>query len=76
MDMVFLCRGCNARLVVDGRMEGRQLDCPRCQAPVWAPLWSRRVMAPATAGSPRKGRPNLTPDEIGFLSGEFNHAPA
>jgi DNA-directed RNA polymerase subunit RPC12/RpoP len=78
MDIVFLCRGCNARLVVDGRMEGRELDCPKCEARVRIPLWSRRAKAkaPAAARTVKKGRPCLTPDEIGFLSGDFNHSPA
>ena len=76
MDVVFLCGGCNAKLVVDGRLEGRELGCPQCQAPVRAPLWSRREAAPAAAGAPRKGRPNLTPEEIGFLSGDFSRSPA
>jgi len=76
MDVVFLCRGCNTKLVVDGRLEGRELDCPQCHARVRTPLWSRRATPPAAAATPKKGRPSLTPDEIGFLSGDFNHSPA
>jgi DNA-directed RNA polymerase subunit RPC12/RpoP len=76
IDVIFLCRGCNAKLVVDGRMEGRDLDCPQCQARVKMPLWSRRTTAPAAARAPKKARPHLTPDEIGFLTGVFQHSAA
>jgi len=76
MDVVFLCRGCDTKLVVDGRLEGREFDCPQCQTRVKTPVWSRRAKASKTAGAPRKRRPNLTPDEIGFLSGDFNNSPA
>ena len=75
MNMVFLCNGCNMRMVVDARLEGREIDCPQCEVKVRAPLWSR-AKAPAAGRPPRKGRPSLTPEEIGFLSGDFNHSPA
>jgi DNA-directed RNA polymerase subunit M/transcription elongation factor TFIIS len=76
MDIVFLCWGCNARLVVDARLEGRELDCPQCHALVRAPLWSRREKAGTGPGARRIDRPFLTPDEIGFLSGSLSCSPA
>jgi hypothetical protein len=76
IDVIFRCRGCCAKLVVDARLEGREFDCPKCHAPVRAPLWSRPAMASTDAGTPTRGRPLLTPEEIGFLSGDFNPAPA
>ena len=76
MDIVFLCRGCNAKLVADGRLEGRELVCPECHARVRAPVWSRREKAGTHTGAPRIDRPTLTPDEIGFLSGSFSPLPA
>jgi len=75
MDIVFLCRGCNAKLVADGRLEGRELDCPQCHARVRAPLWSRREPVGTRPGK-KIARPTLTPDEIGFLSGSVSRVPA
>jgi DNA-directed RNA polymerase subunit RPC12/RpoP len=76
MDLVFLCAACNVRLVVDARWEGRQLECPQCQAPVRVPWWSRRGMAPAKEALPlrraaRRG-PALTPEEISFLGADLS----
>jgi len=76
MDVVFLCRGCNAKLVIDGRLEGRELDCPQCQARVRAPLWSRRALSRPAARTPKNAPPSLTPDEIGFLCGDFSSTRA
>ena len=41
-------------------------------------FWSRGAKPPAAAngGAPREGRASLTPEEIGFLSGEFDASPA
>jgi DNA-directed RNA polymerase subunit RPC12/RpoP len=71
IDVVFPCQGCNARLEVDGRLEGRELVCPRCHAAVRAPLWSRSpTTAAADARTPKKAPPALTPEEIEFLSSD------
>jgi DNA-directed RNA polymerase subunit RPC12/RpoP len=74
VDVIFLCRRCGSKLVVDGRMEGREFDCPECDAPVKAPIWSRPAREPTNGRTPGKERPILTPEEIGFLSGESNHS--
>jgi DNA-directed RNA polymerase subunit RPC12/RpoP len=69
MDMTFLCVGCDTRLVVDARMEGRDLECPRCQVSVRAPRWSGLGdIAAAVEANP--GASHLSPEEVQFLSTE------
>jgi hypothetical protein len=74
LDVTFPCPGCAARLVVDARWEGHEVDCPRCQVAVVVPQCSGRETAPAPA--PAGSGVRLTAEEIGFLSGEFNPARA
>jgi hypothetical protein len=75
MDLTFSCEGCEARLVVDARWEGHEVDCPRCKTAVVVPRWSGAEASPATA-APAASGVRLTAEEIGFLSGEFNQALA
>lgn len=74
MDLTFPCDGCDARLVVDARWEGHEVDCPRCKTAVVVPQWSGHETAPSAA--PAAGGVRLTAEEIGFLSDDFNQALA
>ena len=65
LDVNFLCRACRAQLVIDGRWEGRGVDCPVCTAPLTVPIWSR---SPLSQPDSRRAPPALSEEEIHFLS--------
>ncbi len=67
LDVNFLCRACQARLVIDGRWEGQVVDCPVCKAPLTVPFWSGR--APVATDLARTGAA-LSAEEIHFLSAD------
>jgi hypothetical protein len=69
MDMTFLCPECDVRLVVDARMEGLDVSCPRCETWVRAPRWSG-LAAVGEEVAPEPVAPTLTPEEVEFLSRE------
>jgi transcription elongation factor Elf1 len=69
MDMTFLCPTCDIRLVVDARMEGRDLPCPRCETWVRAPRWSGPPEMEDEA-LPEPAAPTLTAEEVDFLSSQ------
>lgn len=69
MDITFLCVVCETRLVVDARMEGRDLPCPRCRAHVRVPNWSAPTESEAEAEG-ASAAPRLTPEEVQFLSND------
>jgi hypothetical protein len=68
LDVKFLCRDCGARLVIDGRWEGRAVDCPACNALLSVPVWSGRR---ALERNSRRAVPALSQDEIHFLSADL-----
>jgi DNA-directed RNA polymerase subunit M/transcription elongation factor TFIIS len=73
MDVIFFCPGCERRLKVDARWEGRSLECPKCTRTVTVPWWSRRAKT-AAPESRAVGQPVLSSAEIDFLSSELSLA--
>jgi DNA-directed RNA polymerase subunit M/transcription elongation factor TFIIS len=73
MEVIFLCPSCNVRMIVDARWEGREVDCPKCEAVARVPWWSRyEATTPARRESLAGRAPALSAEEIGFLSGELS----
>lgn len=61
VDVAFLCRGCDCKLIADAHLEGEAFACPRC---------GTEARVPSLSGRKRQSRPPVTliPEEIAFLS--------
>lgn len=72
IDAIFPCPACSVRVRADIRLAGTMVNCPDCNAAIRFPALSKsaspREQAPLTI-------PNLSREEIQFLSGELNTTP-
>jgi uncharacterized Zn finger protein (UPF0148 family) len=66
MEIKFHCNVCRARLLIDARMEGTMITCPKCRAETRVPEWSRAPTARASAIVPAVVQ--LREAEIEYLS--------
>ncbi len=62
VDIKILCEKCETKIRLDARLEGYEIQCPKCAAGLRVPMWSR----PAEAARPQASA--LSAEEIEFLS--------
>lgn len=43
LEVVFRCEGCDCRIQIDARAEGKMVPCPKCARETMVPYWSRRA---------------------------------
>jgi len=74
LDLKLLCGKCGAKLIVDVRWQGRELNCPYCGTTALVPQYSELPRpADASRNAPPSAEPVATPSrlseaEIAFLS--------
>ena len=63
VDIKILCETCDTKIRLDARLEGYEIQCPKCATVMRVPMWSRPAAAVRAQVSA------LSPEEIDFLSG-------
>ncbi len=63
VDIKVLCEKCGTKIRLDARLEGYEIQCPKCATGFCVPMWSR----PAEAARPQQSSA-LSAEEIEFLS--------